>query len=166
MAPNSWTVLIVSPNKFEAKIQAELVRDAGARRIHVLADNTDSMQQADELGANIILLALDNTPEDSLDWVRRLRRARGSRSQKAFVFLTSRSLTMALAQKCRLAGANAVIGLPVSSATLLNTITKVLAKPRPFIEDEVYAGPCRRAGIVTAGAGKFRRKSDPRTQAA
>ena len=40
------------------------------------------------------------------------------------------------------------------------TINKVLAKPRPFVDSDVYVGPCRRAGIVSAGTGKYRRKSD------
>lgn len=53
-----------------------------------------------------------------------------------------------------------MIGLPITSNSLINTITKVLARPRPFIETEIYTGPCGRAGIVTAGAGARRRKSD------
>src|SRR6185312_15154144 len=36
----------------------------------------------------------------------------------------------------------------------------VLTQPREFIDAEGYVGPCRRAGIVTAGAPRKRRKAD------
>lgn len=160
MEPRTWTVVLISSNKFEAKIHADLIRDSGAGRVHVIPFSEHAAAEVDRLSANIILLTVDAAPELCLDWIRTLRRASNSRAQQAFVFLISHALTVSLAERCRRAGANAVIGLPVSSATMLNTIKKVLAKPRPFIESEAYCGPCRRAGIVTAGAGKYRRKSD------
>src|SRR5690349_22466935 len=55
---------------------------------------------------------------------------------------------------------NAAIGMPVSNATMLTTIRKVIANPRPFVEEEGYIGPCRRAGIVSAGRGSGRRRTD------
>jgi hypothetical protein len=42
----------------------------------------------------------------------------------------------------------------------------VLATPRPFIDAAGYVGPCRRAGIVTAGPAQRRRKVDDRAVAA
>jgi hypothetical protein len=71
-----------------------------------------------------------------------------------------------MAEECRHAGANALIGKPLSAKVLTTTITKVLANPRPFIDAEGYVGPCRRAGIVTAGAPKKRRKVDSESQTA
>lgn len=71
--------------------------------------------------------------------------------RKAPVFVISSTLTLALAESFRHAGANAIIGKPISTAAQLNTMRKVLANPRPFIEGANYVGPCRRAGIVTAG---------------
>jgi hypothetical protein len=65
-----------------------------------------------------------------------------------------------MAEECRHAGANALIGKPISAKVLLATINKVLSKPREFIDAEGYVGPCRRAGIVTAGAPRKRRKAD------
>ena len=160
MHVSAWNVAIITANKFEAKLQADLLRGAGARRISVLQDRRVALSEVGLLEANIIILAIGDDVAASLDWVRDLRRARRSAAQKASVFLTSPHLTMSLAEQCRRAGANAIIGLPISNATLLNTINKVLAKPRPFVESDVYVGPCRRAGIVSAGTGKYRRKSD------
>jgi len=160
MDVSAWNVALVTANKFEGKLQTDLLRGAGARRVAVIQDRRTALSEVGQLAANIIILAIEDNVAASLDWVRDLRRARRSAAQKANVFLTSPNLTMSLAEQCRRAGANAIIGLPISNATLLNTINKVLAKPRPFVDSDVYVGPCRRAGIVSAGTGKYRRKSD------
>jgi CheY-like chemotaxis protein len=160
MDVSAWNVAIVTANKFEGKLQTDLLRGAGARRVSIVQDRGAALAEVGKLAANIIILAIEDNVTASLDWVRDLRRARRSPAQKANVFLTSPHLTMSLAEQCRRAGANAIIGLPISNATLLNTINKVLAKPRPFVDSDVYVGPCRRAGIVSAGTGKYRRKSD------
>jgi CheY-like chemotaxis protein len=160
MNVGAWNVAIVTANRFEGKLQTDLLRGAGARRVAVIHDRKSALSEVGQLAANIIILAIDDDVSASLDWVRDLRRAKRSAAQKASVFLTSPHLTISLAEQCRRAGANAIIGLPISNATLLNTINKVLARPRPFVETDVYVGPCRRAGIVSAGTGKFRRKSD------
>ncbi len=68
-----------------------------------------------------------------------------------------------MAEECRHAGCNALIGKPLSGKVLLNTINKVLSHPREFIDGDRYIGPCRRAGIVTAGAPTKRRKADQTT---
>ena len=53
--------------------------------------------------------------------------------RQAAVFLTSRAFSRSLAEDCRHAGANALIGKPISAKVLTATISKVLSKPREFI---------------------------------
>ena len=60
--------------------------------------------------------------------------------------LSSGAFSLAMAEQCRHAGANALIGKPISAKVLLATITKVLSKPREF-EPE-------RLGPVLAGPGR------------
>ena len=67
-------------------------------------------------------------------------------------------MTASLVQQLRMAGVNAAIGLPLSKASLIHTVQRVLAKPRPFIEVETYTGPCRRAGIISVNAVENRRR--------
>ena len=160
MDVRTWNVVVVTPNKFEGQMHCDMLRNVGVTHVRLLSSSETAMGECERLGANVIILAMNAKPIDGLEWVKTLRRKSGSPVQKSAVFLTSSVLTLSVAQECRVAGANAVIGLPVSGTTLLNTIGKVLAKPRPFIECDVYAGPCRRAGIVTAGTGMRRRSID------
>lgn len=138
----------------------DLLRTAGAARCRLFTDSQSALAHLAHERANVVIGALDAAPLEGLAWTRTLRRDRECRSRTAPIFLLARSLTASVAEACRRAGANAVIGMPVSNATLLNTIKRVHARPRPFIEEAGYVGPCRRAGIVTAGAGSRRRQTD------
>ncbi|UPT64747.1 MAG: response regulator [Hyphomonadaceae bacterium JAD_PAG50586_4] len=110
--------------------------------------------------ANIILTTFELGKQDAATWTRAFRRNRRATNRKAAVFILSGSFSRSLAETCRHAGANALIGKPISNKALLETIKKVLAAPREFIDAEGYVGPCRRAGIVTAGTTGRRRKAD------
>jgi AmiR/NasT family two-component response regulator len=158
-----WSVLIINPNRFEATVQSDVLRAAGVRNIRYRMNCQVVLQEAAGVDANIILMAAASEPICAVDWIPRFRRIAECPARKAAIFVTAPGLTASVVEACRIAGANAAIGLPLSTASLLNTITKVLAKPRPFVDCEAYVGPCRRAGIVTAGAGARRRKSDATT---
>jgi CheY-like chemotaxis protein len=155
-----WSVVIVTPNRFEGRLIVDALKGAGAMRVRAVPDSDVALEQVAHELTSAVIVDLDAIPRDGLTWVRTMRRDQQNRSRAAPVFLLARALTPTVAEACRHAGANAVIGLPVSTATLLNTITRVRAKPRPFVEADGYVGPCRRAGIVTAGAGSRRRTSD------
>ena len=160
MATLPWQVLLASPNRFDIETQTDVLRNAGVRRTISARDSDEAYKLADRAGLNVIILGEDCAPTSPLDWVKLLRRDERHQAREAAIFVTSRALTLSKVEACRRAGANAMIGLPITSNSLINTITKVLARPRPFIETEIYTGPCRRAGIVTAGAGARRRRSD------
>jgi CheY-like chemotaxis protein len=156
----SWTVCLIEPNKYEGQIIVELLRMADVDKIKTFTDSNAAMDALELYPANIIIGAVEMTPIDGPTWTRAFRRNAALLDRKAPIFLTSRAFSRSIAEDCRHAGANALIGKPVSGKILTATIQKVLANPRPFIDAPGYVGPCRRAGIVTAGAGSRRRKSD------
>lgn len=160
MQAKDWIVCLVEPNKFEAKIITDMLRDAGAKRVEWVSDSAGALEVLEMFPANIVILAVEATPIDGVAWTKALRRNKLVVNRKASVFLTSRAFSRALAEDCRHAGANALIGKPLSAKVLVATIKKVLTNPRPFIDATHYVGPCRRAGIVTAGAPKRRREAD------
>jgi CheY-like chemotaxis protein len=160
------TVAIVTANRFEAKLVGDVLHAAGAPRAVCIDKSDEALAVLASDACNIVLVDLDATPTPGLDFVRALRRNRSSRSRRALVFLLTRKLTASVVEACRLSGANAVIGMPVSNATLLTTIKRVIDNPRPFVEENGYVGPCRRAGIISAGKGSGRRRTDGRTRGA
>lgn len=161
MNVSSWTVCLVEPNKFEGQIILDLLRNAGVDRVKVVANQADAIDLLEVYNANIVIASYEMTPMDGAAWTKAFRRNKKLANRKASIFTTSGAFSLTMAESCRHAGANALIGKPISGKVLLATINKVLTNPREFIDTaDGYVGPCRRAGIVTAGAPKKRRKVD------
>ena len=166
MQIKDWVVCLIEPNKFEAQIIVDLLRAAGCDKIKICPDSDAATNMLELYGANVIVASCEMGPADGVVWTKAFRRNQLMRNRKAAVFLTSRAFSRPLAEDCRHAGANALIGKPLSAKILVATINKVLTHPREFIDAPGYVGPCRRAGIVTAGAPKKRRKVDANAEAA
>lgn len=160
MEPRDWTIALIEPNKFEAQIINDLLRAAGVQRIRRFASSQDALTGLELYPANLILMEIESASLGGVDWTKKFRRSGAVNNRKAPVLLMSHAVSRALAEECRHAGANAIIGKPISGSALLTTIKKVLAAPRPFVDAENYVGPCRRAGIVTANMSTRRRKAD------
>ncbi|MBX3510902.1 MAG: response regulator, partial [Hyphomonadaceae bacterium] len=165
MNSKAWTVCLLEPNKFERQIILDLLRNAGCEKIRVCADASEAQETLELYNANVVIAAFELGATDGAAWTRAFRRNHNLANRKAAIFITSGAFSRTMAEQCRHAGANALIGKPISGKVLTATVTKVLANPRPFIDAEGYVGPCRRAGIVTAGAPKKRRKVDAQSGA-
>lgn len=165
MNEKNWTVCLIEPNKFEGQIILDLLRNAGVDKVKVFSNSEDAVDTLQVYRANIIIASFEMGPVDGAQWTKAFRRNRKLANRQAAVFITSGAFSRAMAEECRHAGANALIGKPISTKVLIATIKKVLANPRPFIDAEGYVGPCRRAGIVTAGAPKKRRTADANAEA-
>lgn len=155
----AWKACVVASNKFEMQLLVDLLRNAGVKQIVPLSDMSFAFEGFRNSRANLLFLALASEI-DAIAFVRQLRRAKDHSHRRAPVMVISDVLTAAQAERFRQAGANAIIGKPVSTAALVNVTKKVLARPRPFVEGINYVGPCRRAGIVMAGPADRRRRSD------
>lgn len=160
MNVKSWSVCVIEPNKYEGQILLDLLRNAGVDNVRVFTKAEEAMDALRLFKANIIVASFEMAPLDGAAWTRTLRRNHSLADRQAAVFITSGAFSRSMAEECRHAGCNALIGKPISGKVLMATINKVLGSPRPFIDAEGYVGPCRRAGIVTAGAPKKRRKAD------
>jgi CheY-like chemotaxis protein len=156
----NWTVLVIEPNKYEGQIILDLLRNAGCDKVKVVTDQQAAFDLLEVYNANVVIASFEMAPLDGAAWTRLYRRNKKLPGRKQSIFITSGAFSLAMAEQCRHAGANALIGKPISAKVLVATISKVLGKPREFIDAEGYVGPCRRAGIVTAGAPKARRKAD------
>lgn len=160
MNVKNWTVCIIEPNKFEGQIIVDLLRNAGVDKVKMFTSQDDALAVLETYNANVVIASFEMSPLDGAAWTRVYRRNHKLPGRKAAIFITSGAFSRTMAEECRHAGCNALIGKPISGKVLLATINKVLGSPRDFIDAEGYVGPCRRAGIVTAGAPKKRRKAD------
>lgn len=78
------------------------------------------------------------------DFVKELRRSLGHPARYIPVLMTCGHLTARDVGRCRDSGANLVLTKPVSVQALYERLVAIAYRPRPFVDHEVYAGPCRR----------------------
>lgn len=160
MDVKKWAVCLVEPNKFEGQIMLDLLRHAGVEKIRSFASGEDALEVLAFYEANVVIASYEMEPQSGAAWTRAFRRNSKLACRKAAIFITSSAFSRVMAEECRQAGANALLGKPLSGKVLAAAVDKVLKKPRVFVEADGYVGPCRRAGIVTAGAPRKRRQAD------
>lgn len=98
------------------------------------------------------------------DFVRELRRTAAHPARHIPVLMTCGHLTARDVGRCRDSGANLVLTKPVSVQALYERLTAIAHRPRPFVDHEVYAGPCRR--FRAAGApNQIERRTKRKTEA-
>ena len=119
MNVKNWTVCVIEPNKFEApdhhRSAAQCGRRQGARSSPTgrRARGARSLQRQRR----------DRFVRDGAAWTAPRGRApsaatRSSPGRKAAIFITSGAFSRAMAEECRHAGANALIGKPLSAKVL------------------------------------------------
>ncbi len=150
--PKDWPVFLIEPNKYEARIASDLLTQAGVRKIRCEENSANALEVLQNLPATVILIELGVAPLGALEWVRHFRRDTRIGCRRTGVFVMTKALSRTTVEAARIAGANAIIGKPMSGASLMATIGKVMSTPRPFIECAAYVGPCRRAGIISTCA--------------
>ena len=121
-----WSVCVIEPNKYEAQIVQDMLWNAGVLNIRVFTDAALAMDALEGFNANIVLTTFELGKQDAATWTRAFRRNQRATNRKAAVFILSGSFSRSLAETCRHAGANALIGKPISNKALLETIKKVL----------------------------------------
>ena len=150
--PKDWSVFLIEPNKYEARIASDLLTQAGVRKIRCEENSANALEVLQNLPATVILIELGVAPLGALEWVRHFRRDTRIGCRRTGVFVMTKALSRTTVEAARIAGANAIIGKPMSGASLMATIGKVMSTPRPFVECAAYVGPCRRAGIISTCA--------------
>ena len=90
MDSKHWSVIIISPNRFLAKLQVDLFREAGAREIYVAHSAKDALKLAGDKAINIVVADVSDDPDETLQLVKSIRGFEKSPTKKhSFsVFLT------------------------------------------------------------------------------
>ena len=152
----SKPVLIVDPDAQMRAVIASMLADAGMLDV-VMAPNVAEAKNAlcgRPPGAMIVETSLpDGDGVDLLAWVRRHPE---SPAADVPVLILTRQAQPGLIQRARNAGAHGVLVKPVTAQNLLTKFERMLDDPRPFVNSDVYVGPCRRVRIVESRGGGSR----------
>jgi CheY-like chemotaxis protein len=143
-------------------IVVAILRGVGIGIIHEASDGADAMEVMRAGVPDIVIVDLNMSPIDGLEFTRMIRTADDSPFPFVPIIMMTGHTERTKVTAARDSGVNELVAKPISAKTLLDRMVAVIDRPRPFIKTATYTGPCRRRG---GGSGKeylgeLRRKSD------
>lgn len=157
-------VLVVDDNPHMRAIVVAILRGAGFGNIKEASDGAHALEEMRSSVADIVIVDLNMSPIDGLEFTHMMRTAPDSPSPFVPIIMmtghTERSKVMA----ARDAGINEFVAKPISAKTLLDRIVAIIDRPRSFVRTKTYSGPCRRRGKAKDFSGPWLRDTDPATQ--
>jgi DNA-binding response OmpR family regulator len=147
------------------QVLAPILNGAGISAIQYAVDFRQAVASLGLDGPHLVFIDFDPAPEVMLDLVRLIRRRTLDWDYKMPIVLLSSGFSQSQLMAVRDAGVNEILLKPITIATVMDRLSRVILKPRPFVVSERFVGPCRRRRSSVAFGGPFRRRADPQTAA-
>jgi CheY-like chemotaxis protein len=165
LEPHVRRVLIVDPNPAQARLLADLMRDAGAREVLFESDERHALELAEATDPAIIFVERSGPRLDGETFTRRLRRSDFD-CRRAPVIMVTGDATANTIKGARDAGVHEFLRKPFNGGDLVRRLEAVALKPRDWIEAVQYVGPDRRRFNSAEYTGHRKRSSDKAQSAA
>jgi len=136
-------ILVVDPSNFLRRLVADVLRHAGADRVHTFAGKDEGLSAATTFSRPIVISDWSDKSSPGPALTRELRR-KNLPVRRAPVIALGNSGQLSQIERARDAGVDAFILRPVSPASLFARLEETTARPRPHVETESFAGPDRR----------------------
>ncbi len=152
-------VLIVDPSLAPARLLADLLKQHGAKYVHVEASGRGAMEACQAIQPQMIFTELNGPNLDGLAFVRDLRQS-GLACRKAPVTVVTADATAATITASRDSGVHEFLRKPFTMKDLTRRVEAVSLKSRPWVEAVRYVGPDRRRFNSADYQGPRKRTSD------
>lgn len=161
LKPRSISLLVLDSNNFSRSLITDITINLGVDDVV----NVNSAELAYEhllhKPCDGILLSWDQGDAlDGLHFVRELRRVPNQRLRRLPVIFITSGLTREFVIAARDAGVDEFLSKPISPAAVRQRLEMVIETPRPFVDCEVFIGPCRRRKNPADYHGAKRRAGD------
>ena len=154
-------VLIVDTSTHEARLLADLLKQAGAKFIHVEASARGALAACSAIDPQMVFTEYSGAGLDGLEFVRALRRSTLS-CRKAPITVVTAEATAVTIVASRDAGVHEFVRKPFTMGDVMRRLEAVTLKNRPWVEAVQYIGPDRRRFNSAEYQGARKRKSDGR----
>jgi two-component system chemotaxis response regulator CheY len=152
-------VLVADRDTRIAEIVRRVLFNFGFRRVDVVDSGELALDALDNNSYELLITEWSMSPVDGIELVRAIRRAKKAkrlRRDLPIIMLTGKAEKPDV-EFARDAGITEFLVKPFSAKTLSDRIIKVIDYPRVFVENQEYAGPCRRRRKPLPPGGKERR---------
>ncbi len=145
LKPRTLQVLVVDANTFSRGLIADILRSLNVTNIASARNEDMANTFLIERPTDVIMLSWEEGDSiDGLSFVRQLRKNEHDRLRRLPVVLITAGLTRQMVINGRDAGVDEFLAKPISPMALSQRLEMVVETPRPFVDCNVFLGPCRR----------------------
>ena len=159
IASHLQRVLIVDSQAAPARLLGDLLKELGAKFVHVEATGKGAMEACPAIQPQMVFTELAGPGLDGLAFVRELRDS-GLACRKVPVTVVTADATAQTITASRDSGVHEFLRKPFTIKDLTRRVEAVTLKPRPWVEAVHYIGPDRRRFNSAEYQGPRKRKSD------
>jgi len=155
------TFLVASQNAFYSQIVLRILHSFGAGVAVEARDAASALQILYNNKIDALICDYALPPKGGIDFVRSIRADPHNPRRSIPILVMAGDPKMSIINEARNAGANMVVGKPISPAVLFDRLVWIAHRARKFYESDDYFGPDRRVRFEGFPGGKRRRKDDP-----
>jgi CheY-like chemotaxis protein len=145
LKPRTLSVLVIDANNFSRGLIGEILRSLNVTNISSARSEEMAAAFLIEREIDVILLSWEEGDSiDGLNLVRKIRKIEDDRLRRLPVIFITSGLTRQMVLSGRDAGVDEFLAKPISPIAMRQRLEMVTETPRPFIDCNVYLGPCRR----------------------
>lgn len=153
-------ILVADPNRHARSMMCDVLRGAGYSDLLQASKSEELLRQLEEQRARIVVLPALFPELSGLEFTRRVRVGLNFVPRETSIILTVEAPTKALLDAAQAVGVDEIVALPFTPKSLLERISSVIERPRPFVDCPAYVGPCRRRRMLQDYRGAKRRIAD------
>ena len=155
------SILVVDDQPFFRVLLTEILRNLGVRSVSVAVDGEDGLDAFDSVRPDILITDWMMPNIDGIELTRRVRASEDNVLKVTPIILVTANNRKSQIEFARNSGVDEFILKPVSVKSVCDRLREVIERPRNFIDDPGYPGPCRRRRAEPTFKGPYRRFDDP-----
>lgn len=157
---SNLNILIVDDDPNIIKIVRTLLRNFGIKNADEAQDAAEAFEKLKRTGFDLVIVDYLMKPLDGVDFIRLVRTAKDSTNPTVPIIMLTAFAEERRVREARDAGVTEFLCKPVTAADLYQKLASIVQRPRPFVRDGSYVGPCRRRRDEPERKGPERRKKD------
>jgi CheY-like chemotaxis protein len=158
---SALTILVIDDSRYARSFMKSALQSFGVRNVLEAADGPSALQVLADNKVDLMMVDHDMEPMDGVMLTRFIRDGHVPSCRTVPVIMVSGIAEMEKVVDARNAGVNEFLVKPVSAESMFRRIRNVLVNPRPFVDVDSYAGPCRRVVGREIPGGQERRLNPP-----
>ena len=157
---------IVDDNANMRSLLRLLLNALDIRLLFEYSDGQAALSEVPLHQPDLILSDLSMVPMNGVAFAQALRRSTDAQMRVLPIILITGHTERRRIEAARDAGVNEILAKPVTAGSLVHRIEEIILRPRPFVSNSDYFGPCRRRQRSPHHTGPFRRATDTQPEGA